>query len=172
MAAAVQTISSEQLLKLLAGRKVILSGRRLRQLAKEKGLFPEPVGEHYEFLATLLGLIVHYHELYHAGSGELEAEQLRKLKEEADRVALENEKTRGNLVETEAVYRHFEGIFVGLRARVLASGLIDQEKDELLDDLRRLKTRNLTKRNGPGGDSPPADGDPEAPAAPERPPVG
>jgi len=172
MAAPVEKISSEALLKLLAARNVILGGRRLRQLAKEKGLFPEPVGEQYELLATCLGLIQHYHDLYHTGSGEFEAEQLRKLKEEADRVALENEKTRGNLVETEEVYKHFEGVFVGLRARVLASGLIEQEKDELLDDLRRLKTRTVTKRHRAGDDSPAADGDPDTAPASERPRVG
>src|SRR6185295_12330143 len=73
MAAGVQLIHSDLLLKALAQRKVILSARRLRQLATEKHLFPEPVREQYEFLNTLLGLIEHYHGLYTSGSGSLKA---------------------------------------------------------------------------------------------------
>ncbi len=97
--------------------------------------------------------------------GDFEAERLRKIKEEADKLALENDKTRGQLVETEAVYKHFEGIFVGFRARILSSGLADIEKDEILNDLRRLKSRDLSKRMVNSDDPDPAGLNPD-PAAP------
>ena len=84
--------------------------------------------------------------------GDLEAERLRKTREEADKLELENEQTRGNLLETEAVYRHFERVFVAFRQKVLASSLTEEEKYDLLNDLCRLKTRDLP-RAGAGVDS-------------------
>lgn len=87
--------------------------------------------------------------------GDIEAETLRKLTEDADKVALQNEKTRGSLVEIESVYRHFEHIFVSLRARILASGLMPEEKDEILNDLRKLKARDFTDSDGGSDDNKP-----------------
>ena len=75
---------------------------------------------------------------------ELNAERLRKTKAESERIELENEKTRGTLVSVEATYKHFEHFFVALRARILASGLTEDEKDELLKDLRGIKARDLS----------------------------
>jgi hypothetical protein len=162
--AEIQRISSDRLLPILAARGVVLTDRRLRQLADE-GFFPAPVNSDYEFLATLLGLIQHYHKLREKQGGTLAAERLRKLKEEADKVALENDKTRGKLVDIEAVYRHFQGIYVALRARILASNLDDQEKDEILNDLRRLKARDVSEPGGDRDDPSPATCDPDPAAA-------
>lgn len=77
--------------------------------------------------------------------GDIDAERLRKTKEEADRIALENEKLRGNLVEVSMVKQLGETIFVGLRQKILASSMDDQEKDELLTDMSSLKVRDWTK---------------------------
>lgn len=122
-----------------------LTDRRHRQLASD-GFFPSPVRGEYQFVPALKGLFRYFREQLHGSTGKsnINDEKLRKLREEADKLALENEKTRGNLVETEAVYKHFEGIFVSFRQRVLASGLSDDEKDELLNDLRRLKAKGIT----------------------------
>jgi len=76
MAAVVQTISSEKLLLLLSQRGISLTDQRLRQLAKEN-VFPNPTRGQYEFLATLLGLIKHYAQLYQKKSGTILEEQLR-----------------------------------------------------------------------------------------------
>lgn len=73
--------------------------------------------------------------------GDLRGEQTRLAKENADARALENEKSRGRLLEAEDVYRHYEGVFVTLRQKTLASSMTDEEKDELLNDLRSLKSR-------------------------------
>jgi hypothetical protein len=149
------TISADRLCSLTG-----LTDRRHRQLAKE-GYFPPPMASQYKAFATLQGLFKYFREDRNQASVTLNGERLRKLKEEADKVALENEKTRGNLVEIEAVYKHFEAIFVSLRARVLASQLTEQEKDELLNDLRRLKARDISKSDGSGEDPQPIDGDTE-----------
>jgi hypothetical protein len=77
--------------------------------------------------------------------GDIDAERLRKTKEEADRIALENEKLRGELVEVAMVKQLGETIFVGLRQKILASSMTDQEKDELLTDMSSLKVRDWTK---------------------------
>src|SRR5690348_3357771 len=75
----------------------------------------------------------------------IEQEKLRKTKEEADEVALRNEKSRGNLIDIETVKKAGEGIFVSFRQKILSSSLLDSEKDEILNDLRNLKTRDWTK---------------------------
>jgi hypothetical protein len=75
----------------------------------------------------------------------LYAERLRKTREEADKLALENARMRGELVETESVYRHFEAVFVALRQKILACGLLDEEKDELLNELLRLTQKTKFK---------------------------
>ncbi len=141
-----------------------LTDRRHRQLAKE-GYFPNPERGSYQLTPTLKGLFKYFREVRLKDSTTMAAEKLRKLKEEADRVALENERTRGKLVEVEAVYKHFEGIFVSFRARVLASSLSNEEKDELLNDLRKLKARDISERESPGENSTEVVGDPAAAAA-------
>jgi len=72
----VQRISSEKLLLLLKQRGIVLTDRRLRQLA-DLSFYPPPVRSEYEFLATLLGLIEHYHKLREKQGGGLAAEKLR-----------------------------------------------------------------------------------------------
>lgn len=133
-----QKIVSEKLLALLGSKGIELSDRRLRQIAAE-GFFPEPTRSQYDLLATLLGLCRFYRELHLRRADEIQAQELRRLKETADKLALENEKTRGGLVEIEAVISHFQGLFIALRARILASALTDPEKDEILNDLRAIK---------------------------------
>ncbi len=154
-----QKIAGDELCELTG-----LTDRRHRQLAKD-GFFPPPLRGQYQLMPTLRGLFKFYREVRAKDTGSLAVERLRKLKEEADKVALENEKTRGGLVEIEAVYKHFEAVFVAFRARILASDLGDQEKDELLNDLRRLKARDFSKSNGAGSDSGKAGVDPKAAAA-------
>lgn len=72
-----QRIHAKKLVELLSKHRVQLTPRRLGQLA-DKGLFPKPVLEEYEFLATLLGLIEHYHTLYTRGD-TAEKKERRKL---------------------------------------------------------------------------------------------
>jgi hypothetical protein len=161
----VQQISGKRLETLLARHDIQLGDRRLRQIAGE-GFFPEPDRGEYQLTPTLLGLVRYYRELQQKRGGEFEAQELRKLTESADKLALENEKTRGGLVEIEAVYKHFQGLFIALRARILGSNLTDEEKDQLLNDLRGLKARDIAEPVRPRDDPQSPPGDPQAaPAA-------
>jgi hypothetical protein len=166
MAAAITkpAITSQDLLAHLSSVRIELTDRRLRQLADE-GFFPQPDRGKYQYERTLLGLIRYYRELHMKRGGELEAQTLRKITEEADKLALQNDKTRGNLVEIEAVIAHFQGLFIALRARILASSLTDEEKDELLNDLRRLKSGEFSKSIRPRDDPQTAVDHPKAAAA-------
>lgn len=78
-----QKIHASKLVALLAQHRVSLTSRRLGQLA-DKGLFPKAAREEYEFIATLLGLIEHYHKLYTTGdtTEKQERAKLAKVKRE------------------------------------------------------------------------------------------
>jgi hypothetical protein len=54
-----------------------------------------------------------------------------------ERIELEIEQTRSKLIDREVVYKMHEGIFIALRQTVLASGLTDIEKSEMLKEMRR-----------------------------------
>ena len=75
--------------------------------------------------------------------GDIAGERLRLTRESADKVALDNARTRRTHVETEAVYLHFQGVYAAFRARILASGLLAEEKAEIIQDLKRLTARDL-----------------------------
>jgi len=140
-----------------------LSERHIFNLSTQ-GHIPKPVGGKVSLFEALLAFI----EYQRRDSDELGAERLRKTTEEADKLALENEKTRGKLVEIEAVYKHFESLFIALRARILASALEDHEKDELLNDLRGIKSHDLSEPGGLGPDNAPAAGNPDPAATLQR----
>lgn len=73
--------------------------------------------------------------------GDITGERLRKTREEADRIAIENEKSRGVLIEAEVVYRTYETVFVVIRQKILALEIPDGDKDELINELRALKSQ-------------------------------
>jgi phage terminase Nu1 subunit (DNA packaging protein) len=70
--------------------------------------------------------------------GDIEAEKLRKCKEEADKLELANARTRGELVEIAAVKRLGEKVMVAIRNRILNMPLTDEEKDKCLIELMDL----------------------------------
>lgn len=70
--------------------------------------------------------------------GDHEAEKLRKTTEEADRLALANARSRGELVEIASVKRLGEKVMVALRNRILNMPLTDEEKDKCLTELMDL----------------------------------
>lgn len=122
---------------------------------REFGLNPRTIAARISTSGVVAGRDGKYStaEIHKAICGDYEAERLRKTREEADKIALENEKTRGGLVEIEAVYRHFSGLFVALRAKILASSLTDDEKDQILNDLRGIKARDCSNLASSGDDS-------------------
>lgn len=70
--------------------------------------------------------------------GDIEAEKLRKTKEEADRLALQNARSRGELVEISAVKKLGERAMIGIRNEILNMPLTDEEKDKCLRKLLAL----------------------------------
>lgn len=70
--------------------------------------------------------------------GDIEAERLRKTREEADKLALQNARSRGELVEIASVKKLGEKIMIALRNRILNMPLTDEEKDRCLIELMDL----------------------------------
>lgn len=70
--------------------------------------------------------------------GDIEAEKLRKTREEADKLALANARSRGELVEIASVKKLGEKIMVAIRNRLLNMPLTDEEKDRCLKELLDL----------------------------------
>lgn len=75
--------------------------------------------------------------------GDLEAERIRETKENADRLAIANAKTRGELVTTDSVFSILENMFVAIRQVIKQSGLSEVEKHECLKQLREIKVDDL-----------------------------
>ncbi len=73
-----------------------------------------------------------------AMGGDIEAERLRKTREEADKLALANARSRGELVEIAAVKKLGEKVMVAVRNRILNMPLTDEEKDSCLRELLAL----------------------------------
>lgn len=80
-------------------------------------------------------------QICQAAFGDLRGEQTRLAKENADARALENEKRRGTLVAAESVYKFYVSVFVKIRQVILCSDLSDDEKADLLAELRRAAQR-------------------------------
>jgi hypothetical protein len=70
--------------------------------------------------------------------GDIDGEKLRLVREQADSFAIKNAASRGQLLPVEDVKKHFEGVLIALRAGILASNLEQDEKSELLLNLKRL----------------------------------
>jgi phage terminase Nu1 subunit (DNA packaging protein) len=65
--------------------------------------------------------------------------QLRRTKEEADKLELANARTRGELVEVAKVKRLGEQVMSGIKTKILNMPLTDDEKDKCLRDLLSMK---------------------------------
>ena len=70
---------------------------------------------------------------------ELKKQQLRRTKEEADKLELANARTRGELVEVSKFKRLGEQVMSGIKTKILNMPLTDDEKDKCLRDLLSLK---------------------------------
>jgi phage terminase Nu1 subunit (DNA packaging protein) len=68
------------------------------------------------------------------------SERTRLYREQADKLALENAKSRMETIDVETVYKAYEGVFIAIRQTILASNLNDIEKSEILGNLRHDTT--------------------------------
>ena len=69
-----------------------------------------------------------------------QSERTRLYREQADRLAIANAKSRSEQVDAETVFKAYEGVFIAIRQTILASNLGDAEKSELLANLRHDTT--------------------------------
>jgi phage terminase Nu1 subunit (DNA packaging protein) len=76
-----------------------------------------------------------------------EYERARKDREMADKLALQNMRTRGETVDIAAVKKLGEGVMVAIRQRLLAMGLPPNEEDKCLIELMRLQDLDWTRDN-------------------------
>ncbi len=74
-----------------------------------------------------------------AMGGDIEKERLRKTTEEADKLALANARSRGELVEIALVKKLGEQVMVAVRNRILNMPMTDEEKDSCLRELLALE---------------------------------
>jgi len=109
------------------------SERWLRDLAKQ-GHIQTPIKGEYPMIETLRGIIRFLKQRAHQG-GTMAEEKLRKLKEEADRVALENAARREELCDKQDLLSRLAVIYTAMSQRILNSSLRDHEKDALLQEL-------------------------------------
>lgn len=70
--------------------------------------------------------------------GDQYSEDLRKTREEADKLEIHNKRSRRELIDAESVYRHFEAWFIIIRQRILASKMTRDEQDDLLRELKGI----------------------------------
>lgn len=78
-------------------------------------------------------------DLYRAmGGGIYEAERLRKTREEADKLAIQNARSRGELIEISTVKKLGQEVMKNVTTCILNMPLTDDEKDKCLRNLLAL----------------------------------
>ena len=128
-----------------------ISGTRIRQLVEE-GVIVKLEKGRYDLWASVEGYIkflqdrrVNQWDSRSEDQTDLKREQLRRTKEEADKLHLQNERTRGELVELIAVQTLTEGMIKAMKSRILGmSMLTKKEQDSLLIELLSLRDMNLS----------------------------
>lgn len=130
--AVVETIASKDLATLTG-----LTDRRHRQLADE-GFIPAPVRGRWKKEATISGLFRYFREKK-VGAAAVDEERIRKVRAEADRVEMENELTRGRVVDVKDVLAMIRDRAVSIRDVIMNSPtLLPDEKDQILNELHRI----------------------------------
>ena len=128
-----------------------ISGTRIRQLVEE-GVIVKLEKGRYDLWSSVEGYIkflqdrrVNQWDSRAEDQTDLKREQLRRTKEEADKLHLQNERTRGELVELIAVETLTEGMIKAMKSRILGmSMLTKKEQDSLLIELLSLRDMNLS----------------------------
>ena len=128
-----------------------ISGTRIRQLVEE-GVIVKLEKGRYDLWSSVEGYIkflqdrrVNQWDSRSEDQTDLKREQLRRTKEEADKLHLQNERTRGELVELIAVQTLTEGMIKAMKSRILGmSMLTKKEQDSLLIELLSLRDMNLS----------------------------
>jgi len=118
---------------------------RIQQLANE-GVTVKSARGRYELWPSIKNYIKYLQERKinqwttdEENPTELKKHQLRRTKEEADKLELQNARTRGELVEVSRVKQLGEQVMSGIKAKILNMPLTDDQKDKCLRDLLSIK---------------------------------
>jgi hypothetical protein len=103
-----------------------VSHNTMRKKLKVAGAKPDADGK-YDLGVAIRSLLA---------SQDIAEERKGLIAAQRERIELENKISCGEWVHTRQVYQEYEGIFVAIRQTVLASHLNDQEKCDLLRELR------------------------------------
>lgn len=111
-----QTCTSDEMAALLG-----VSTRTVRELAAKKRLVRTGHGR-FDMPASVATYCAHLREVAsgNTASPDLTAERTRLAKEQADRISIENERSRGTLIVAEEAGARWADEIVKLRARLLA----------------------------------------------------
>lgn len=122
-----------------------LTSVRVQQLAAD-GVISKTGRGQYDLWSSVRGYIkflqerkVNQWDSREEEQTDLKREQLRRTKEEADKLELLNARTRGELVEVSRVKRAGEKVMSAIRNRILNMPLTDDEKDQCLRDLLSVR---------------------------------
>jgi hypothetical protein len=129
-----ETITAAELCSLTS-----YSPRWLRDLAK-MGYYPPPVRGIYQTEPTLQGLFRHERDLRAKEKGGLATKRERKLDNEIELLELKLQGRRAELLPVADVYQRLRRAVPLMKARILASGLADDEKEDCISSLARLLT--------------------------------
>lgn len=126
-----------------------LTAARVGQLCKDGVIFKTGKNQ-YDLWRSVKGYITYLQNRktnQHGASGnaDLDAERLRKTTEEADKLALANARSRGELVEIAMVKRLGQNVMVAVRNRILSMPMTDDEKDACLRELLELKNMDWNR---------------------------
>lgn len=125
-----------------------LTSVRVQQLAAD-GIISKAGRGQYDLWSSVRGYIKFLQERKvnqwdsDDNPSDIKKEQLRRTKEEADKLELINAKTRGELVEVELVKREGEKVMAAIKTTILNSSLPDSVKDKTLQDLVSLKDKDF-----------------------------
>jgi phage terminase Nu1 subunit (DNA packaging protein) len=124
---------------------------RIQQLAKDNVIAKTGRGR-YELWPSIKGYIkflqerrVNQWDGKDEDLSELKREQLRRTREEADKLGIQNARSRGELVEIAAVKPLGANVLIAVRNRILSFPLTDDEKDQCLRELLALADMDWTR---------------------------
>jgi len=117
----------------------------IHRAAKEFGIHRETLAKRLEAAAVTPSKAYSTRDICRAVYGDYEREKLRRVKEQADKLASQNELARQSLVRTEEVYLRLAKVFGAMRQRILSSTLTEDEQGDLLNDLGGLLEKNLVQ---------------------------
>lgn len=118
-------VHEESLVKLFG-----VTGRAIRKLS-EDGWIPKPEKAIYPLAETVLAW-GRYQRAQGSKLSDLERERLRKVKEEADKLSMDNEERRKVLIHRKVIGETFGRFFVSLQQRIMAIPHLTQEQKRAL----------------------------------------